>query len=164
MKDSFGRPVRHVAETLVTATHLVRHEDINGANRLFGGRLLEWIDEAAGIAAMRQALAPITTVAIDTLEFRQPAFLNDVVTVEATVTHVERSSMEVRVDCFIDDQQAGGRHMINHAYLTEVCVDDEGRPAMVPYGLVADTEQEHAECAAARRRAELRKLRRAEGV
>lgn len=156
--------VKRVGSSRTVATRILRHEDMNGANRLFGGRLMEWIDDAAGIAARRHAGIAITTVAIDTLEFRYPAFLNDIVTIEAWVTHVERTSMEVRVDSYVEDTATGERRMINHAYLTEVCIDENGRPTPVPYGLVATTDEEHAECQAARKRAELRKVRRAEGI
>jgi acyl-CoA hydrolase len=142
---------------------MLRHEDMNGSHRLFGGRLMEWIDDAAGIAARRHSGCAITTVAVDTLEFQNPAFLNDIVTIEAWVTHVERTSMEVRVDTYVENTSTGERRMINHAYLTEVCIDDDGHPTPVPYGLVANTPEEHEECQASRKRAELRKMRRAQG-
>jgi len=153
-----------VGSSRTIATRILRHEDMNGNNRLFGGRLMEWIDDCAGIAARRHAGTTITTVAIDKLEFQHPAFLDYVVTIEAWVTHVERTSMEVRVDSYVEDTQTGERRMINHAYLTEVCVDDQGHSIVCPWGLVAGTEEEHTECAAARKRVELRKLRRAEGI
>lgn len=156
--------VKSVGSSRTVATRILRHEDMNGTHRLFGGRLMEWIDDAAGIAARRHAGISITTVAIDTLEFRYPAFLDDIVTIEAWVTHVERTSMEVRVDSYVEDTATGERRMINHAYLTEVCIDEDGRPTPVPYGLVAHTPEEHEECEGARKRAELRKLRRAEGI
>ena len=72
--------------------------------------------------------------------------------------------MEVRADTYVEDTRTGERRMINHAYLTEVCIDDEGRPIPVPWGLVAQTPEEHAECEAARKRNDLRKLRRAQGI
>ena len=103
------------------------------------------------------------SVPIDTLEFKHPAFLDDIVTIEAWVTHVERTSMEVRVDTYAEDPTTEERRMINHAYLTEVCVDANGHPVPVPWGLVATTDEQHKECIAARRRAEMRKIRRAEG-
>ena len=162
--DVVRRGVKHVRDAHVVATHLVRNEDINGANRLFGGRLMEWIDELAGIAARRHSGAAITTVAVDTLEFRYPALLNDIVVIDAWVTHVERTSMEVRVDTYVEYPATGERRMVNHAYLTEVCVDEQGRPMVVPWGPVADTPEEHAECEGARKRSELRKLRRAQGI
>ena len=158
------RGIMHVSETHVSASHLVRNEDINGAHRLFGGRLMEWIDELAGIAARRHSGAAITTAAVDTLAFKHPALLNDIIFIDAWVTHVERTSMEVRVDSYVEEPATGERRMVNHAYLTEVCVDEDGHPTPVPWGLVADTEEEHAECDGARKRAALRKMRREQGI
>ena len=155
--------IKTVGEASAVATHMLRHEDINGSNRLFGGRLMEWIDDAAGIAARLQCGGNVTTAAIDTLEFKHPAYLNDIVVIEAWVTHVGNTSMEVRADTYVIDPASGERTMINHAYLTEVCVDDEGHPMTVPWGLVATTPEQHEECDGARRRAEIRKMRRAEG-
>lgn len=160
----YPRGVKKVGEARATATHMLRHEDINGSNRLFGGRLMEWVDDVAGIAARLQCGGNVTTAAIDTLEFRHPAYLNDIVVIEAWVTHVGNTSMEVRADTYVVDPATNERTMINHAYLTEVCVDDEGHPMPVPWGLVATTLEQHEECDGARRRAEIRKMRRAEGV
>ena len=71
--------------------------------------------------------------------------------------------MEVRADSYVEDPATGERTMIKHAYLTEVCVDAEGHPVPVPWGLVATTDEQHKECIAARRRAEMRKVRRSQG-
>lgn len=156
--------IKKMADSLSIATHILRHEDINGSNRLFGGRLMEWIDDVAGIAARKQCGGNVTTAAIDKLEFHHPAFLNDIVVIEAWVTHVGRTSMEVRADSYVEDPATGERVMINHAYLTEVCVDEEGNPTLVPWGLVATTDEERAECEGARKRAEIRKMRREQGI
>ncbi len=153
-----------VGSSRTIATRMLRHEDMNGSDRLFGGRLMEWIDDAAGIAARRHSGCNITTVAVDKLDFKYPAFLNDIITIEAWVTHVERTSMEVRADTYVEDTRTGERRMINHAYLTEVCIDDEGRPKPIPWGLIAQNAEEHAECEAARKRAEIRRLRHVEGI
>lgn len=163
-KKQYPKGVKTVGEAKAVATHMLRHEDINGSNRLFGGRLMEWIDDVAGIAARLQCGGNVTTAAIDTLEFKFPAFLNDIIVIEAWVTHVGTTSMEVRADSFVMNPATGERTLINHAYLTEVCVDEEGRPSPVPWGLVATTAEQHTECDGARRRAEIRKMRRAEGV
>lgn len=166
MAEQYVHPlgVKRVGSSYTIATRMLRHEDMNGSDRLFGGRLMEWIDDAAGIAARRHAGCSITTVAVDTLEFKHPAFLNDIITIEAWVTHVERTSMEVRVDTYVENCATGERDMINHAYLTEVCIDENGKPMPVPYGLVARTTEEHAECEASRKRADLRRMRRREGI
>ena len=71
--------------------------------------------------------------------------------------------MEVRVDTYVEDIRTGMRHVLNRAYLTEVCVDDDGTPVTVPYGLNIRTENEKAEWEGAVKRRELRRQRRMEG-
>lgn len=151
-------------DSRTVTTHLLRHEDINGANRLFGGRLMEWIDDAAGIAAMRHAGAEITTACVDTLEFHAPAFQDEIVVIDARVTFVGKSSLEVRVDSYVEDRVTGIRKLINKAYLTEVCVDDAGHPKVVPYGLALATAEEFEDWEAALFRKEVHKARRDSGI
>ena len=45
----------HVSESAVEQTQIVFASHINGAGRLFGGQLMQWIDELAGIVSMRHA-------------------------------------------------------------------------------------------------------------
>ena len=68
-----------------------------------------------------------------------------------------------RYDTYVEDLRTGMRHVVNRAYLTEVCVDEDGRPTVVPYGLNVRTENERAEWQGAEKRIELRKQRRREG-
>ena len=158
------RPFKSVRDSETEITRLLQYQDINGENRLFGGKLMAWIDEAATITAMRHCGGNVTTCSVDSLVFKEAALLNDILVLKARVTYVGNTSLEVRVDTFVERREDGTRRLINHAYLTEVCVDDEGHPSPVPWGLVATTPEQHEECAASRRRAEIRKMRRAEGV
>jgi acyl-CoA hydrolase len=152
-----------VADSLTEVTKLLQYKDINGYNRLFGGRLMEWIDEAAGIAAQRHCGGAITTASVDNLQFRHAAYLHDLVVIIAKVTYVGRTSMEVRVDSYAEDCKTGMRHLINHAYLTEVHVDSDGNPQPVEYGLELTNEVERAEWEGARKRIAFRKTRQTEG-
>ncbi len=141
----------------------IRFEDINGNNRLFGGRLIEWMDEVAGIAATRHAGGYVTTAAIDNLQFKKGAFLNEILVITAKLTHVGVSSMEVRVDVYVEERETGMRRVINRAYFTEVHVNEEGRPIPLKFGLKPETESEKAEWEGAKRRLEVRRQRRVEG-
>lgn len=159
----YEKGYRTVSYSRTEATHALRYVDINGQNRLFGGKLLEWIDEIAGIAAMRHAGINVATVSIEHLEFKRAAFLNDTLVMIANVTHVGRTSIEVRVDTWIEDLQTGMRRPINRAFLTEVCIDENGRPTPVPYGLTIETFAEQARWEGAEKRIEARKKGREEG-
>ena len=141
-------------------TQIVLNEHINGAGRLFGGRLMEWIDIVAGVAARRQSGCNVTTASVDTLSFKAPAYLNDTVSIEGVVTCTGRTSMEVRVDTYVEALD-GQRSMINRAYLVLVALDAQGHPTPVP-PLLAETDEEKAEQEAGLRRTALRKQRQKE--
>lgn len=163
-RDPRRRGTKTPQDSRTVTTHLLRHEDINGSNRLFGGRIMEWIDDAAGIAAIRHCGCEITTASVDTLEFRAPAYQNDIVSIEATVTYVGGSSLEVRVESFVEDVATSGRALINKAYLTEVCVGEDGHPKPVPYGLALSTAEEYQEWEAALFRREMHHTRHQAGI
>lgn len=133
---------------------------MNGAGRLFGGRLMEWIDVVAAVAARRHSGHSVTTAAVDSLQFTAPAFSNDTIILSAAVTSTGRTSMEVCVRTYVENLD-GTRRQINRAYLVMVALDDEGRPAPVP-PVIPETEEEKREFAEAQKRREYRDLRRRE--
>ena len=156
------RQLRNVEFSQIENLHVVRGEDINGTGRLYGGRLLSWIDETAATCAQRHSGLEITTASIDNLTFKRGAYSNDVVVLVAKVTYVGRTSMEVRVDTYVEDKE-GYRHPINRAYLTYVAITREGVPVPIPYGLELNKENEKMEWEAAILRKNNRKLRSEEG-
>ncbi len=151
------------SDSITEITKLIQYRDINGQNRLFGGRLMEWIDEAAGVAAMRHCGGNAVTLMVDSLKFKHGAFINDIVVLIAKVTYVGRTSMEVRVDTYVEEKATGLRRAINHAYLTCVHVDDDGRPKPIEFGLKPVSITEQAEWEGAQKRIAVRKQRNAEG-
>ncbi len=154
---------KNVEDSVTELTKVIKYSDINSENRLFGGMLMSWIDEVAGTVALRHSGNPVATAAIDNMQFKQGALLNDIVVIIGKITHVGRTSMEVRVDTYVEDKQTGMRHVLNRAYLTEVCIDEDNTPVIVPYGLNIRTESEKAEWQGAEKRRELRRQRRMEG-
>ena len=154
---------KNVEDSITEWTKVVKYGDINAEDRLFGGTLMSWIDEVAGTVAMRHSGNPIATAAIDNMQFKQGAVLGDVLVMIGKITYVGKTSMEVRVDTYVEDVKTGMRHVLNRAYLTEVCIDDDGTPCTVPYGINVRTENEKAEWEGAIKRRELRKQRRMEG-
>lgn len=155
------RRKKKVEESAVEQSYLLMPRHINGSGRLFGGQLVAWIDEIAGIVGKRHAESDIVTACIDNLIFKAGAYLNDTVVVRGHLTYVGRSSMEVRVDTYRESLD-GTRTMINRAYVVMVAVDKDGKSQPVP-GLLIEGESAKAEWEAAQKRAELRKVRRKEG-
>lgn len=150
---------KRVADSATECSKIIRQEDINGQHRLFGGRLMEWIDEVGALTAIRHCGGLVTTLAVDQLMFKHGAFLNQVVVLSGRVTYVGNTSMEVRVDTYVEEIPTGKRVAINHAYLIFVHVDDSGKPIPIRYGLNLGSHREQAEWNAAMLRAQSRKER-----
>lgn len=141
--------------------YLIMHKHINGYGRLFGGQLLQWIDEMAGIISKRYAETEVTTASIDNLNFKGGAYLNNTIVLIGRITYAGRTSMEIRIDTYVEALD-GMRRMINRAYIVMVAIDDKGNPVPVP-GLIVETQSEKAEWEGGKRRYALRKERRKEG-
>ena len=141
---------------ITTSVHIVMPQDCNGyaRPRLFGGQVMAWIDVVGAVAARRYTQRAVTTVCVDNLTFLSPAYLNDTVVQEAVVTWTGNTSLEVRVDSFVE-RLDGAREMVNRAYLVFVALDENDRPTSVSR-FVPETDAEKAEYAAALARREIR--------
>ncbi len=154
------RQTKRVEDSLTEQQYLICPAHINHYGRLFGGQLLKWIDELAGIVAIRHCGSTVTTAAIDNLQFRSPAYTGDMIVLRGWVTCVGKTSMEVRVDTFRETLD-GRREVINQAYIVMIAIDCKGRPQEVP-GLAIETQEQQKEWDAAQKRRELRKQNRQE--
>ena len=70
---------KKVEDSRVETVHIVRPNHLNGANRLFGGILMQWIDEVAGLVAKRHAKTNVITASVDNLRFLKGAYQNEVI-------------------------------------------------------------------------------------
>ena len=155
------RPIKKVSDSLTEQQYLICPAHINHYGRLFGGQLLKWIDELAGIVAIRHCGTTVTTAAIDNLQFQAPAYTGDMIVLQGRVTYVGRTSMEIRIDTYREALD-GTREMINRAYIDMVSINCKGQPIEVP-DLCIETEEQRQEYEAAKKRKQMRKQRRQEG-
>jgi len=151
-----------VDDSRVETVHLVRPAHLNGANRLFGGQLMQWIDEVAGIVAKRHSMGNVTTASVDNLTFLHGAHQNDMIVIKGKLTWVGTSSMEVCVDSYVENLQ-GDRHRINNAHFIMVAVDENGKPVRVPR-LTVRTEEERLAWAHGEERRRIRNQRKKDGL
>ena len=148
---------RKVSESMVETVHMVRPNHMYAAGRLFGGMLMQWLDEVAGMVAKRHTRSNVITASVDNLHFIHGAYQGEMVVIIGKVTYVGNSSMEVRVDTYVEHLEDGMRHPINRAYFTMVALDENDKPKRVPR-LILETEGEAAE-----KRKDMRTRRKREG-
>ena len=150
-----------VAESKVETFHIIMPADMNDSGRLFGGAMMCWIDEVAGLVGRRHAQMNVTTGTVDNLKFLRGAYPHEMVVISGKVTHVGNASMEVKVESFIEKAD-GQRELVNRAYLTMVGLDENDKPCRLPR-LILETEEDKREWERAELRREIRRKQSAEG-
>jgi uncharacterized protein (TIGR00369 family) len=126
-------------------------EHANLLGNVHGGWIMKLVDEAGALACMRHAQKKVVTVAIDSMTFRQPIKIGDLVILTAEVTYTGHTSLEAEVQVVAENPITGERTHTNTAYLVYVALDDEGRPTTVR-GLIVETEEEKARMEQAKKR------------
>jgi acyl-CoA hydrolase len=129
------------AECSIVLSHVMLPEDANPAGNVHGGVIMKYIDSAAGVVAARHARCNVVTASIDRLDFHNPGYIGNLLTLKATLNWTGTTSMEIGVRAEMEDLMSGEIRHIASAYLTYVALDKSGRPTQVP-ALVLETEDE----------------------
>src|SRR5689334_664967 len=119
-------------ESLIIMTELVLPNDTNVFGNLMGGRLMYWMDIAAALSATKHSSAPVVSASVDNISFENPIRLGNVVHIEAFVSRVFNTSMEVHLKVWGEDLKKQMKYISNEAYYTFVALDDDSRPKAVP--------------------------------
>lgn len=147
-----AKPIR---ASRVTISQLMHPEHANLLGNVHGGWVMKLADEAGALACMRHAQRKVVTVAIDSMTFRQPIRIGDLIILNAEVTYSGRTSMEAEVHVLAENPITGKQTHTNTAYLVYVALDDEGKPTIVP-PLRYETEDEKRKAEQAKERQERR--------
>ena len=123
----------------ISIAQLMQPEHANNLGNVHGGWIMKLVDEAGALACMRHAQKRVVTVAVDSLVFREPIKIGDLIILNAEVTYAGRTSMEAEVQVIAENPISGERTHTNNAYLVYVALDDTGRPSSVPE-LILETD------------------------
>ena len=132
---------KRVKDSSITMSHVMLPLDINSAGNVHGGSVMKYIDNAAGVVAIRHTRSNAVTASIDRLDFHNPVFLGNLLTLKASLNMVGKTSMELGVRAEAEDLYTGEVKHTASAYLTLVALDENGNPQEVPR-LILETEDE----------------------
>lgn len=143
-----AKPVR---ASRVTLSLLMQPADANLLGNVHGGNIMKLMDEAGASAAMRHGQRPVVTVAVDQVLFKEPIQVGDLVTLNAELTYVGRTSIETQIEVSAQNLLTGETTNTNTAYFVYVAMDERGKPIPVaPLLLETDDERKQWEAAKAR--------------
>lgn len=122
---------KHVKDSQIEMTELVLPNDTNTIGNLLGGRLMHWMDIAAGMAAQIHTNKVCVTAFVDELSFHEPIHLGEIVRLKASVNRAFKTSLEVGVLVIKENQLIGESKIANKAYFTFVALDENKKPVKV---------------------------------
>lgn len=106
--------------------------DTNADGTIFGGVILSLVDQAAYIEAMRQAYHNYVTVSFKEVEFKEPVYVGDVISIYAETLSIGRTSITIHLRVCarrrLDPDQLVN---VTEAEAVFVAVDGEGKPVPV---------------------------------
>ena len=142
-------------DSVTIMTEMVLPNDTNTLNNLMGGRLMHWMDIVAAIAPQKHCNRIVVTGSADSISFKEPINLGNVVTLRSQVTRAFNSSMEVYIEVTAEDIPACKKIRTHRAFFTFVAVDQNGKPIEIPQ-VVPETPEEIELFEGALRRRQLR--------
>ncbi len=147
-----------------SASHIARvmmPTDANIAGNVFGGTILKMIDEVSGLVAVRHCNSNVVTASIEHMDFLWPVHIGDLLSMDARLSYVGRSSMEVIVRVTSENLVKGDSHYAGDSLVTLVALDRDGHPTEVPR-LVFQSDEEKKLAAEGEVRRKLREQRAVE--
>jgi acyl-CoA hydrolase len=121
-----------VSETSVVLVQKMTPQDANLASNVHGGVIMRLIDDAAYVVATRHCRCNTVTASIDRMDFHNPVYVGDLVSLKASLNLVGKTSMEIGVRVETENLKTGEISHGVSAYLTYVALDENGKPTSVP--------------------------------
>ena len=114
------------------ARHIVSVKDLGAADRLFGGTMLSWLDEAGASYALLQArVTNLATRHIEAMDFIAPGRLGDVLGIYGRVANFGKTSISIEMQVLAEDPASSATREIVHTTFVFVAVDKWGKKARI---------------------------------
>jgi acyl-CoA hydrolase len=103
----------------------------NHHNTMFGGTVMEMMDEVAFMTATRFARKSFVTVSCDRIDFKKPIPADTLVELIGKVKYVGNSSLKVNVEVFVEEMYEENREKAVSGDFTLVALDENKKPVKI---------------------------------
>ena len=103
----------------------------NHHNTMFGGTVIEMMDEVAFMTATRFARKAFVTVSCDRIDFKNPIPAHTLVELIGKVKYVGKSSLKVNVEVFVEEMYEEKRERAVSGDFTLVALDENKKPVKI---------------------------------
>ncbi|MFC7401674.1 acyl-CoA thioesterase [Citricoccus sp. GCM10030269] len=136
-------PVDELTSESVFLRFVAATREVYPGEKVQGGTVMRWIDEAANVCASRWSGLNVVAVFAGGVRFYQPVRVGDLVELEARLVHTSPRSMHVSVRARAGDRRDRELSLIAHGLTVMVSTGADGR-AMPVRQWSAETEQDQA--------------------
>jgi len=104
-------------------------KDTNPSGNIFGGWIMSQIDIAGSLAAREVHPERVVTVAVNSMTFKEPVYVGDVLCCYAKITQIGTSSIQTKVEVVAERMNETGHTCVHvtSAVITYVSVDKNGK-------------------------------------
>src|SRR5687767_13165825 len=138
MEERLEKPV---SDSIVKMNVLMTPSQANFFGKVHGGNIIKQADEVAYVCGYKHSGHPCVTASIDRVDFYHSINIGDLVTFEASVNYVGKSSMEIGVKVTSENLLEGTKVHTNSCYFTMVALDKDEKPTEVPLLLLESDDQ-----------------------
>ncbi len=125
-----------------TLRFLAAPTDVNWGGKVHGGRVMQWIDEAAYVCGADWAGAQVISSYIAGVRFYRPINIGNVIEVTARIVHTGPRSIHTSVHVATTNTYGADPRLAAHAMTVFVSLDDRGKARPVPmWTPVSDEDQ-----------------------
>lgn len=121
-----------VSQSRTVKAMLVLPPDSNVLGTMFGGMVMNHIDDIASISAYRHARQQVVTASTDSVDFLYPINVGEMICLESFVTWTHKTSMEIYVNIVSENLKTAERRICASSFLTFVAIDEHGQTQEVP--------------------------------
>ena len=127
-----------------TETHqfrMVFPNTLNDNGNLFGGIVMQWMDEVAYITAIRFTRMKVVTFSVDNLKFKKAITPGSMVEIIGRVAKVGKVKLVIQVEIFVENSDSDLRENAVEASFTFAAVNSSNMPVLIDWEKARTQEQ-----------------------
>lgn len=124
-----------IADSITRVCKVVFPNITNHHNTMFGGTVMEMMDEVAFMTATRFARKSFVTVSCDKIDFKKPIPADTIVELIGKVKYVGNTSIKVNVEIFVEEMFAESRERAVSGDFTLVAINKDKKPEKIFNGV-----------------------------
>ncbi len=113
-------------------TYICKKGDIGVHDNMFGGTMVSLIDDAAASYAAQICDTPrIVTIKIDSLVFKKPVKVGNLIKIYGKVEQFGKTSVLLYVEVRKHNVYTGEQDVVTHTHIKFVKIDEDGKPVPI---------------------------------